>query len=128
MKDTLLRRVLAFQAAYYIATGAWPLLSMGSFEAITGPKIDRWLVKMVGLLAASIGASIAVGLRNDEVTAESRALALTTAVSFFAIDSVYALKGRIRKVYLGDALVELALIGCLLAGTKRENGDRTEKE
>ena len=119
MKDTLTRRVLALQAAYYVVTGVWPLVSMRSFEAITGPKFDRWLVKMVGLLAASAGASLAAGLREQKASRETRTLALTTAISFCAIDVVYAMKGRIRRIYLGDALVELAFIGCLLSDAKR---------
>ncbi|MBV8580277.1 MAG: hypothetical protein JOZ86_06540, partial [Candidatus Eremiobacteraeota bacterium] len=43
---------LRVMAAYYLATGLWPLLDMRSFELVTGRKTDRWLVKMVGALAA----------------------------------------------------------------------------
>jgi peptidoglycan/LPS O-acetylase OafA/YrhL len=108
------RRALRFQAGYYAVTGIWPILSMRSFEAVTGPKRDRWLVRMVGLLAATIGASILVGLQDEEVSAETRALAICSAASFAAIDTVYALPGRISKIYLADAAVELAIIVSLL--------------
>jgi hypothetical protein len=103
------------QAGYYIATGIWPLVSMRSFEAVTGPKTDRWLVRMVGLLAASIGTSIVVGLQEEQVRDETRVLAICSAASFTLIDTVYALKGRISKLYLADAAVEIAFIASLMS-------------
>jgi hypothetical protein len=51
------RSVLRAQGGYYLVTGLWPLVHLASFEAITGPKVDDWLVRMVGLLAAVIGAT-----------------------------------------------------------------------
>ncbi|MGH7661110.1 MAG: hypothetical protein ACRENA_09390 [Vulcanimicrobiaceae bacterium] len=68
------RRVLKLQAGYYIATGIWPLLSMRSFEAITGPKTDRWLVRMVGLLAATIGNAHAGRLQRRVVCGNRHAV------------------------------------------------------
>jgi hypothetical protein len=58
------QRLLGFQAAYYCLTGIWPLLHLASFEAVTGPKTDDWLVKMVGLLAAVIGATLGVAVKH----------------------------------------------------------------
>lgn len=103
------RAALRFQAAYYIVTGIWPLLSRRSFEAVTGPKTDWWLVQMVGLLAATIGTALAVGAREERPTPALRTLALLSALSFAGIDTVHALGGRISKIYLGDAVVELLL-------------------
>jgi hypothetical protein len=40
----------AFQAAFYITTGVWPLLHRRSFECVTGRKTD--------LVAQTVGASI----------------------------------------------------------------------
>lgn len=88
---------------------------MRTFEAVTGPKLDRWLVKMVGLLATATGVALAVGLRREQISAESRVLAVATAASFCMIDTVYAVNGRISRIYLADAAVEMALIAALLA-------------
>lgn len=54
------KRILLFRAwgTYYVVTGLWPLIHLTSFEAVTGPKTDDWLVHMVGLLAASIGLAL----------------------------------------------------------------------
>lgn len=44
-----LRTVCWVQGAYYIVTGMWPLLHIDSFQVVTGPKDNLWLVKTVGL-------------------------------------------------------------------------------
>lgn len=109
----LARLVLGGQAAYYVVTGLWPILHMGSFEAITGPKVDDWLVKMVGLLAATIGVTLAIAARRGRWGVEIRALAILSALSFAAIDLRYALTGRISPIYLADAAAELGIAGLL---------------
>ncbi len=45
----------SLQGIYYVATGLWPILNMRSFEMVTGPKRDKWLVKTVGALITAIG-------------------------------------------------------------------------
>jgi hypothetical protein len=109
--------LLRLQAAYYIASGAWPLLSRASFEAITGPKKEWWLVQMVALLAVTNGTAIAVGSCSKKADRETTTLSLLSALSFAVIDTIYVLKRRIPPVYLGDAALELSLIG-LLSNTK----------
>jgi hypothetical protein len=104
------RSALRFQAIYYIVTGAWPLLSRRAFEAVTGPKRDWWLVQMVGLLALTNGIAIGVGLQQEHLSRETIALSVLSAVSFATIDTVYAAKGSISKIYLCDAVVEAILI------------------
>jgi energy-converting hydrogenase Eha subunit E len=113
----IVRLLLGGQAAYYILTGVWPLLHMASFEAVTGPKVDDWLVRMVGLLAATIGVTLALAVRESRWSAEVRALAILSALSFAAIDVRYALSGRISPIYLADAAVELLLVAFLAGAT-----------
>lgn len=57
----LARKLLLIQGAYYALTGLWPLFSVRTFQRVTGPKSDLWLVKTAGLLIAAI-AAIAVPL------------------------------------------------------------------
>ena len=105
--------VVAAQGVYYAITGTWALLHIKSFEAVTGPKTDRWLVKMVGALVLVSGSVMAAtGFRKRD-TPEVHALAAASCVAFAAIDVVYALKRRISPVYLLDAAAELALLGAL---------------
>jgi hypothetical protein len=109
----LRRAALQFQAAYYIGTGVWPLASRRAFEAVTGPKVDWWLVQMVGLLAATIGAAIAVGAREEPPSPAMRTLGVLSALSFAGIDIVHSARRRISPIYLGDAAIELALVAML---------------
>ena len=117
------RRLALAQGAYYLASGLWPLVSMRTFELVTGPKVDRWLVRMVGLLAATIGGVLTLrAVRRRPMEQPDPVLATVSALSFAAVDVVYALRGRISPVYLGDAAVELALAAGWL-GTLRTRAD-----
>jgi hypothetical protein len=97
------------QAGYYLVSGVWPLLDIRTFEAITGPKADRWLVKTVGVLVATTGAALAVAGARRRVPAELVLIAAGNAVGLTAIDVVYVAKGRISPVYLLDAAAEVPL-------------------
>ena len=108
------RRLALAQSAYYVATGVWPLLSLKTFEALTGPKTDRWLVRTVGLLAASTGAGLAHAAQRGSVAPETRTIAVLSAFSFAAIDVYYVYRQRISRVYLLDAIAEAALVAAWL--------------
>jgi hypothetical protein len=111
MRDRWRRGLLAFQAGYYILTGLWPLVHLPSFEAVSGPKIDDWLVHMVGLLAVAIGSALGVAAAHDRGrTLEVVVLSAGAALAFAGIDLWYGLSGHISPIYLADAAVELALL------------------
>jgi hypothetical protein len=115
MKDQWRWRLLAFQSGYYGVTGIWPILHLPSFEAITGPKTDDWLVHMVGLLAVAIGVVLGVATARNRVRSpEVVLLAAASAAAFAAIDLWYGSSGRISPVYLADAGLQICLIGGLL--------------
>jgi hypothetical protein len=101
------RRLSTIQGIYYLVTGLWPLVSLRTFEAVTGPKTDRWLVRMVGLLAAAIGASL---LRGGAQGGSHRTLPVASALAFAGVDVIYVLRGTIRPIYLGDAAVQFSLV------------------
>lgn len=90
---------------FNVAGGLWPLLHMRSFEAVSGPKADRWLVETVAGLMVVNGAVQLAAAQTSPKT--SRALGLGTALWLAAVDVRYASKGRISKVYLLDAALEL---------------------
>ena len=113
------RLVLRGQAVYYLLTGLWPLVSLSTFEKVTGPKVDDWLVHMVGLLAATIGAALWAGSRAREVAGSTLLLAGLSAASFAAIDLRYALSGRISWIYLTDAVLEVGIIIAIVIVARR---------
>ena len=115
----MLRAILRLQAVFYVLTGLWPLVHLASFEQVTGPKTDDWLVHMVGLLAVAIGLTLWVGARPARPAGGVVVLAAASAASFAAIDLRYALGGRISAVYLLDAVAECLLLLALLGGWLR---------
>jgi hypothetical protein len=97
------------QGIYYLATGIWPLLSPKTFQMVTGPKTDVWLVKTVGVLVAVIGGVLTLAGLRRQTTREVPLLAAGAATGLAAIDVVYAARGRIGKIYLLDAAAEIGL-------------------
>jgi hypothetical protein len=104
------RRALAMgHGIYWIISGTWPILHIRSFEAVTGPKVDRWLVKAVAALITVIGAGLVQGARSDRVTPELETVAVGSALGLTAVDIVYVSKRRISPIYLLDAVAHTAL-------------------
>ena len=102
------------QGAYFLVTGLWPILHMRSFEAITGPKFDRWLVKTTGGLIAAVGLALLAGARDRTRTVS--VLGAGSACALGAADVVYVSRNRIPPVYLLDAAVEVGLLLAWLTG------------
>jgi hypothetical protein len=116
----LLRYLAPAHALYYITTGLWPLFSIDTFQKVTGPKADTWLVKTVGVLVTVIGAVIGMAGRRPtgEPQPEIATLAVGSALGLAGIDVVYVAKRRIRPVYLLDALAEVLLAGAWITAVQ----------
>lgn len=104
------RTILRLQGAYYAATGIWSLVGIRSFQKVTGPKEDVWLVKTVGALVTAMGFSFMRAAREDAVSPETRLLSKGSAAALAGIGTYYPLMGRISPVYLLDAVAELAIL------------------
>ncbi|CCF84645.1 hypothetical protein [Nitrolancea hollandica] len=98
------------QGAYYLATAFWSMVSMRSFQWVTGPKTDVWLVRTVALLLMVIGTVLTVAGFRKQTGPESPLLGTGSAATLAGIDIVYAAKGRISRIYFLDALVELGFL------------------
>lgn len=103
--------VALIQGIYFFVSGIWPLISMSTFLKVTGPKTDLWLVKTVGLILAVIGAALIVAQVNAEINTSIVVLAIGSALSLAIVEVVYVAKRVISPIYLGDAVIELILIG-----------------
>jgi hypothetical protein len=90
--------------------GLWPLLHLDSFEAVFGPKMDRWLVKTVSGLLVVNGLTLIGTASSPESIAQARRLGVGTAAVLATIDLIYVPIGRISKMYLADAAVEIGWI------------------
>src|SRR3954454_18644356 len=102
MRGALL--LATIQSAYFLLTGVWPLVHLRSFVAVTGPKVDLWLVKTVGVLVTVVGLVIGVAAYRQNVTPEIALLTAGSAAALGAVDVMYVLKRVIAKIYLLDAV------------------------
>lgn len=113
--------VLRLQGVVYVVTGLWSILHLKSFQKVTGPKVDTWLVQTLGAIVAVQGVSYLVASRRKQARAETAISALGTALSLAAIDMLYVFRRRIRPAYLLDACFELGLVYLWLAAIKPSN-------
>jgi hypothetical protein len=73
------------QGAFNVAGGMWPLLSMRSFEAVYGPKVDKWLQRTVAGLLVTTGVTQLLS-RTDAELNTARRLGIGTAATLAASD------------------------------------------
>jgi hypothetical protein len=99
------RIVAGVHAGYLIGTGLWPIVHRQSFERVTGPKRDFWLVRTVGGLAALSGLTLGLAALRGRRSLEAQTLAGGSALVFGAAD-LYA-GARVSRVYFGDLVAQL---------------------
>jgi hypothetical protein len=111
-----LRWVAGVQAAYFVITGVWPIVHMPSFLAVTGPKVDLWLVKTVGALVAVVGLAVGIAGWRGQASAEVVTLAVGSAAALGAVDVIHVKKRVIAPIYLLDAVAEAVIILAWIVG------------
>jgi hypothetical protein len=116
-------RVARLHGAFNVLGGIWPLAHMRSFEAVLGPKVDRWLVYTVAGLMVSIGAAQLASTADPPSVRQARRIGMGCAATLCAIDLIYVPRRRISPSYLIDALAEA---GWLLAWATTPVSDTTE--
>ena len=121
------RRTLATaHAAFFAVAGAWPIVSIRTFEAVTGPKADKWLVKTVGTLITVAGVIGLDAARRDRVRGETIASLTGISAALGYISFHYARTGRISPVYYLDAATEAAILTAWAAVLLRERAGMEE--
>lgn len=107
------------QGSYWLVTAVWPLISIKSFQAVTGPKTDHlvtgreadhWLVNTVGMLILADAIVFLSAAIRKQVSVDVATLAVLSATALVAIEVVYSLRGTISRIYLADAAIEIILI------------------
>ena len=115
------RHVMIAGGAYYVSTGVLSFVSRRAFEAVTGPKLEWWLVQTVGALVTAVGGGMLSGALRERITPELTLISAGCAAGLAGIDVVYVARGRISPVYLADAAIEVAFLAGL-AATSRAAG------
>lgn len=109
------------QSIFYTTTGVWPLLDIDSFMAVTGPKVDVWLVRTVGALLAVTGLVLGRAARRKNIPSELVMIAAGQAGVLALVDVVYVSVGRISPIYLADSLPEVVLVALWIAWCPRQS-------
>jgi hypothetical protein len=104
------RRLALAHGVFNVLGGLWPLVSMRTFELVSGPKVDRWLVRTVSGLMVANGLVQVGAARSGEGLRQARQVGLGTAGVLALVDVVYVAAGRISRVYLVDAAMESAWV------------------
>ncbi|MFF3315979.1 hypothetical protein ACFYV5_10755 [Streptomyces sp. NPDC003035] len=107
---------------FHLVTGAWPLVHRRSFEGVTGPKTDVWLLQTVSGLLVTIGWAQIRAASTDPGGDVARRLGTMTALTLLAIDLVYATRGRIRRVYFVDAGFQILWLAAWHRGDRDSAG------
>ena len=107
------------QGVYFALTGLWPLISIETFQIVTGRKTDHlvtgneadhWLVNTVGALVLADAVVFLAAAWNRRTTSDVAILGIGTAIALTTIDVVYVVRNAISAVYLVDAAAEIVLI------------------
>jgi hypothetical protein len=107
------------QGIYFLLTGLWPLVSIRTFQLVTGKKTDHlvtgseadhWLVNTVGALVIAIAIVFLSAAWSRRENVDVAFLGISAAIALIAIDVVYVARGAISSVYLVDALLELSFV------------------
>ena len=113
------RRYLAYaHGLYYLCGALWPLISLASFEAVTGNKRDEWLVRTVAGLMLVLGALLLHDAHVHHRIARSLGImAGGMAGVLGAVAIISSLSGRISWLYLPDGIIHLSFAcGWLVLG------------
>jgi hypothetical protein len=102
--------ILLTQGIYYLVSGLWPIIHIGSFMKVTGPKTDLWLVKTIGAIITAIACVLIFAYANNELSDAIKLLSILSAAAFAIVDFYYPLKGVISKVYMIDGVIQIFLI------------------
>lgn len=130
---TLYTLLCLVQGVYYLATGIWPLVSIETFQQVTGFKTDHlvtgreadhWLVNTVAVLVIAVGLVLCYASWHRRPAAEVWLLAVASAIGLTAIDVIYVQRQTILPIYLADAAAEVVLIvawvWCAARGMRRK--------
>jgi hypothetical protein len=120
------------QGLYFLLTGVWPLVSVDTFQLVTGKKTDHlvadppteadhWMLNTISALIIAIAIVILAAAWRRRISLDVALLGLASAIALTIIDVVYVARGTIRPIYLADAAVEVVIIAAWIWMLTRRN-------
>jgi hypothetical protein len=108
------------QGWYYLLGGLWPLVHFRSFEAVAGPKPDRFQTEVTSVLFTAVGAALLAGSRAARPARPVRLLAAATALGTAYVDLRH--RRALRDLFRAEALLELAFATGAVRATESGGG------
>jgi hypothetical protein len=102
--------IIFLQIIYFFTTALWPLVDIKSFEKITGPKTDEWLVKTVSFLILAIAIALFQSWRAKSYPPAIIALAVVSCLGLAAIDFYFSAAKIIDPVYALDGILQVVFV------------------
>jgi hypothetical protein len=115
-----MKRFSLWHGAFNIVGGVWPIVSLRSFEAIFGPKTDRWLEYTVAGLLVGSGACQIAAVQGNRDPRAARDIGAATALTLLTIDLIYVPRETIRWTYLLDAAMEFGWLALWTQTTMKQ--------
>lgn len=106
----LIRILIVVHGAYLLIGGLWPLVHMPSFEAVTGPKAEHWLVRSVAGMLVVIAVVLLVQLRKHRVEASAVVVAMGASLTLGVVGIITAAQGVIDPIYICDGTLHLLFV------------------
>jgi hypothetical protein len=106
------------QGIYFLFTGVWPLVSIETFQMVTGRKTDHlvtgreadhWMVNTIAALVISIAVVLLFAAWRKRASIDVALLGIASAAALTIIDIVYVARGVLSPIYLVDAAIEVLL-------------------
>jgi hypothetical protein len=103
------------QGGWYVVNGIWPLLSMRSFEAVSGPKPDAFQTRTAAVLFLAAG--LALQPWSDQPSTDgTRILAAASAAGTAGV--IWAHARSLRRPLLAESLLEAGFATAALRGRR----------
>jgi hypothetical protein len=97
------------QGFYYLLLGVWPLVSLSTYQRLTGHGGDLPLAEVVGVLMLVIGGTLCLAAYRKQGSPEVLFLAFASAGGVVLLD-IHFLSRGLSAVYLVDAVIEVGLV------------------
>jgi hypothetical protein len=110
------------QGWYYLIGGLWPLLHFPSFEAVAGPKPDRFQTEVTSVLFVAVGAGLLSGPAREERAGPAQVLAITSAAGVAWLDCRH--RRVLRPLFRVEAALEAAFAAAAACDLSRVRDGR----
>lgn len=114
-RDTIITTVGVTHAAFFLIGGLWPLVDMQSFESVTGPRSDHWLVRSLAGMLIIVGAALIWSVQRGHIDHSMRGVAAGSSGMLALVALISGMNGPVDPVSVIGASLHGVLALCWVA-------------